>query len=198
MALESSGRVCFNGLAAGRRPNTRRMANLTELFGESPFAALKEHAARVHQSVGLLRELFQKVEAGDREGVMALAERIFTLETEADSIRNHIHELLASKALMPLRNDDLFNILEQQDSIADRAEDIAAVLTYRDMRLPADLMRDIHDYLDSILKNCELAAGIMSKLDLLVEASFSGRDALTVSKLISVRRKTRMSASALD
>lgn len=53
------------------------------------------------------------------------------------------------------------------------------------MRLPADLMAELTDYLEGILKNCELAAGIMSKMDLLVEASFGGRDAATVSKLIT-------------
>jgi hypothetical protein len=36
-----------------------------------------------------------------------------------------------------------------------------------------------------VLKNCELAAGVISKLDLLVESSFGGRDALTVSRLIT-------------
>jgi predicted phosphate transport protein (TIGR00153 family) len=174
------------------------MANLSELFGESPFAALKQHAALVHQSAGLLRDLFRQVEAGDRDGVMVLAERIFTLETEADSVRNHIHELLASKALMPMRKEELFNILEQQDSIADRAEDIAAILTYRDMRLPNGLMRDVRDYLDRILKNCELAEGIMSKLDLLVESSFSGRDALTVSKLITELAEREDATKALQ
>ena len=174
------------------------MANLTNLFGESPFAALKEHAARVHQSVGLLRGLFQKLETGDREGVAAVAEEVFALETEADAIRNHIHEMLTSKALMPLRKDDLFNILEQQDSMADRAEDIAAALTYRDMRLPAKALAEIREYLDHILKNCELAAGIMSKLDLLVEASFSGRDALTVSKLITELAEREDATKALQ
>jgi predicted phosphate transport protein (TIGR00153 family) len=174
------------------------MANLTNLFGESPFAALKAHASRVHQSVGLLRELFQKLEEADREGLVVVAEKVFALETEADAIRNRVHEMLTSKALMPMRKDDLFNILEQQDSMADRAEDIAAALTYRDMRLPAESMAEIRDYLDHILKNCELAAGIMSKLDLLVEASFSGRDALTVSKLITELAEREDATKALQ
>lgn len=174
------------------------MANLTNLFGESPFTALKAHAACVHQSVGLLRELFQKLQEADREGLAVVADKIFALETEADVIRNQIHEMLTSKALMPLRKDDLFNILEQQDSMADRAEDIAAALTYRDMRLPAEFMAEIRDYLGNILKNCELAAGIMSKLDLLVESSFSGRDALTVSKLITELAEREDTTKALQ
>jgi predicted phosphate transport protein (TIGR00153 family) len=161
------------------------MVAISDFFGESPFHALKEHAEKVYESVGLLRELFEALTAGEFEKVRAVAERIFVLETEADAVRNQLHERLTSKVMMSLRKDDFFNILEQQDSIADRAEDIAATLTYRDMRLPAGLMAEISGYLDGILKNCELAAGIMSKMDLLVEASFGGRDALTVSKLIT-------------
>jgi predicted phosphate transport protein (TIGR00153 family) len=161
------------------------MAAITDLFGESPFHALKEHAQKVYESVGLLRELFEQLTAGHPEQVRVVAERIFAMESEADKVRNQLHERLTSRAMMSLRREDFFNILEQQDSIADRAEAIAATLTYRDMRLPADMMAEINDYLEGILKNCELAAGIMSKMDLLVEASFGGRDALTVSKLIT-------------
>jgi uncharacterized protein Yka (UPF0111/DUF47 family) len=69
--------------------------------------------------------------------------------------------------------------------MADRAEDIAQTLTYRDMTLPAPLMDEVDIYVAMVLRNCELAAGIMSKLDLLVEASFRGRDAVTVSRLIT-------------
>jgi len=161
------------------------MVAITDFFGESPFHALKEHAEKVYESVGLLQELFESLTAGNLEQVRAVADRIFALETEADKVRNQLHERLTSRVMMSLRKEDFFNILEEQDSIADRAEDIAATLTYRDMTLPADLMAEINVYLEGILKNCELAAGIMSKMDLLVEASFGGRDALTVSKLIT-------------
>ena len=161
------------------------MVAITDFFGESPFHALKEHAEKVYESVRLLRELFLALTNGKIEQVRVIADRIFILETEADKVRNQLHERLTSRIMMSLRKEDFFNILEQQDSIADRAEAIAATLTYRDMRLPAELMDEINAYLDGILKNCELAAGIMSKMDLLVEASFGGRDALTVSKLIT-------------
>lgn len=161
------------------------MTAISELLGESPFRVLKEHGAEVRECWMRLRPLFGALETGDTERLRALAAEIFEHETAADRLRNLLHERLAAKVLMPMRKEDLFNILEQQDSLADRAEDIAAVLTYRDMRLPDELMRQVNAYLDRILQNCELAAGIMSKLDLLAEASFGGRDALTVSKLIT-------------
>jgi predicted phosphate transport protein (TIGR00153 family) len=161
------------------------MAILTNLFGESPFGILEEHGEKVHECVRLLQNLFDEFKAGNVDALRATAERIFTLESEADTLRNQLHEMLVSKILMPLPKSDFYNILEQQDSMADRAEDVAALLTLRDMSLPAELTKEVADYLAVVLGNCNLAAGIMSKLDLLVENSFSGRDAQTVSKLIT-------------
>jgi predicted phosphate transport protein (TIGR00153 family) len=92
---------------------------------------------------------------------------------------------LTVQKLLPIRNGELFRILEHQDSMADRVEDIASIMTYRNLALPPALMVPVQEYLENVLGNCELARGIMSRLSLLVEASFTGRDALTVSKLIT-------------
>ncbi|MCP5520818.1 MAG: DUF47 domain-containing protein [Verrucomicrobiales bacterium] len=161
------------------------MDAISRLLGESPFSLLQRHGVKVQECVARLEPLFAALEAGDLERVRAIAAEVFEKETEADNLRNQLHERLVSKVLMPLRKEDLFNILEQQDSMADRIEDIAATLTYRDMRLPGGLMAEVRGYLDWVLRNCELAKGILSKLGLLVEAAFGGRDALTVSRLIT-------------
>lgn len=161
------------------------MAILTNLFGESPFGALEAHGEKVHESVRLLNDVFAALQAGDQPRLRQLADRISSLETEADKLRNHIHEMLASSKLFSMRKEELFDILEQQDSMADRAEDIGVILTYRDMTLPASELNLVIAYVVKVLKCCELAAGIMSRLDLLVESSFKGRDALSVQKLVT-------------
>ncbi|MBM3878935.1 MAG: DUF47 family protein [Verrucomicrobia bacterium] len=161
------------------------MAILTTLFGESPFGMLAAHAQRVHGCVRLLRDLFRYLEANDPPGLLRVAEQIFALETEADRLRNRLHELLAAKALLPMRKEDLFQVLEQQDTLADLAEEIAGLLTCGLQPLPSELMHEVQQYLDRVLRNCELVEGILSKLELLVESSFGGRDALTVSRLIT-------------
>jgi predicted phosphate transport protein (TIGR00153 family) len=161
------------------------MAILTNLFGESPFGALEAHGQKVHESVRLLNDVFAALRAGDQPRLRQIADRISGLETEADKIRNHIHEMLASATMFAMRREELFDILEQQDSMADRAEDIGFIFTYRDMTLPAREMDLVIAYVVKVLKCCELAAGIMSRLDLLVESSFKGRDALSVLKLVT-------------
>lgn len=161
------------------------MAILTNLFGESPFGALEEHGLKVHQCVRCLKEIFEAVGKGDSARLMKLAQEVDRLESEADKLRNHLHEQLVSRVMLPMKKDELFNLLEQQDSMADRTEDIAYTLTYQEMTLPPELMTEVTSYAERVLHNCELAAGIISKLDILVEASFTGRDALTVSRLIN-------------
>jgi predicted phosphate transport protein (TIGR00153 family) len=161
------------------------MSILVNLLGESPFAALELHGKKVYQCIQLLREVFAALPAADAARLQALSDRICQLETEADNIRNQLHETLTVQKLLPIRNEELFRILEHQDSMADRVEDIASLMTYRNLALPPVLQAPVQDYLERVLGNCELVRGIMSRLDMLVEASFTGRDALTVSKLIT-------------
>lgn len=161
------------------------MAILTNLFGESPFGVLEAHGEKVHACVRLVGDLFDRLKAADFSRVNELADQIFALESEADKLRNHLHEMLAMQTLMSMKRDEFFGVLEHQDSMADRAEDIALTLSLRPLKLPDAVMTSMCELVDQVLKNCVLAAGVMSKLDLLVEASFSGRDATTVARLIA-------------
>lgn len=163
--------------------------SFTNLFGNSPFKSLEEHSAKVYQCVALIRDVFDASLAKNREAVLKIARDIFRLETEADEIRDQLHLDLTSRMLIPVSKDQLFNFLEHQDSIADRAEDLAAIFTYRPLTLPESLAQPVSEFLDEALANCKLAEGIFSKLIILVESSFSGRDALTISKLIFELRK---------
>lgn len=162
---------------------------LSSWFGDSPFKALAEHSAKVHQCVRLIRDLFDASLAGNREAVEKLAQDIFRLETEADQLRDQLHEKLNSQLLISISKAHIFGILEDQDSIADRAEDLAAVFTYRSLTLPDEIASSTGKFLDRVLADCRLAESIFSKLLLLVETSFRGRDAQILSELIFTLRK---------
>ncbi|MDA1276996.1 MAG: DUF47 family protein [Verrucomicrobia bacterium] len=161
------------------------MAILTNLFGASPFGTLEAHGEKVHASVRLLRNAFQCLIEGDQDQMVEISAKVSAIELEADKLRNSLYEELTSKVLMPMRREEFFDILDSQDLMADRAEEIAATLTYRKLNVPELLRADVTAYVETVFKNCELGAGVISKLDLLVESSFEGRDALTVSRLIS-------------
>ncbi|MGC8829724.1 MAG: TIGR00153 family protein [Verrucomicrobiia bacterium] len=161
------------------------MLPIAELFKKSPFSILKTHSSKVHECVKLLPQLFECVSKGECEKQKEIADTIFRLETDADNLKNLLREQLSTSVLLPIRKDDLFDMLEHQDSLADCAEEIAAIMSYRNLRLPDTLSEEVKKYINEVMRNCTLAEGIMSKLDLLEEASFSGLDAITVSKLIT-------------
>lgn len=163
--------------------------DLSSLFGNSPFQGLSRHSSKVQQCVGLIRDLFDASLAGNHDGVVKLADDIFRLETEADQLRDAFHENLTSRLLLSVSKTQLFAIIEHQDSIADRAEDLAAIFTYRPLTLPEDLKGDVSTFFDESLANCQFAESIFSKLILLVESSFRGRDAEAISEMIFELRK---------
>jgi len=161
------------------------MQSLFGLFGESPFTALLAHGKKAAECVSLLSEAFAALKREDYAEVRQISNRVGTLETEADQIQNGLHELLTARVLLPVSKGEFFRVVEHQDSLADRAEDIANMLSCLTRPLPASLLQKINDYLTQVQENCLLWEGILSRIDLLVESSFSGRDALTVSKLVT-------------
>ncbi len=165
------------------------MRGISNLFGRSPFVQVLEHGRKVDECVTRLAELFRVLfDSGDRESIEKLALEVAELETEADTIRNQIHEALSGKLLFPIGRAELFDFVEQQDSMADRAEEIAVSFTFRSLALPEAIAEDVMRFVEIVLQNCSIAAGVVSKLDLLIESSFAQLDAKTVLKLINELR----------
>lgn len=166
------------------------MKSIRRIFGRSPFVHVVEHGAKVEECVGRLSSLLTIVfEGGDREKIKTMAIEVADLETEADGFRNQIHEALSGKVMLSVSRGELFDLVEQQDSIADRAEEIAVSFTFRPLNLPAEIVDEVKQFVNIVLQNCAIAAGVISKLDLLIESSFAKMDAQTVLKLINELRE---------
>lgn len=161
------------------------MPGIGNLFGESPFVTLIAHGRTVNDCVRRLSDLFTAVLEQDTITARRLADEMEELETAADALQTKLQEQLAAKALVSVDKQVLSHTAEQLDSMADRTEDLAVAATCRPLKLPVDLANAFTDYLGKVIEACDLVAGIMNRMDLLVESSFQGRDALTVSKLIT-------------
>ena len=100
-------------------PPTSPFANL---FGRSPFKALQQHMRVALACAQDVPVLFESLIAGDREGVIAAKERIFERENEADRIKNEMRIHLPRSMFMPVARQDLLEVLQMQDTIADSAQ----------------------------------------------------------------------------
>jgi predicted phosphate transport protein (TIGR00153 family) len=79
----------------------------------------------------------------------------------------------------------MLEILDSQDSIAERAQDIAEIVEQRSMVIPAPLAEPLLDLVRKVIATCEQAGDVIAELDELLETGFSGRGAGRVEEMIS-------------
>jgi len=157
---------------------------LANLFGKSPFKALQKHMRVTLDCAQEVPLLFQSLSAGDREEVVAIKQRIFTKENEADKIKNELRTHLPKSLFMPVDRRDLLEVLQMQDTIADKAQDIAGLLVERPMELPEYFKEPMLAFVNRCIEACQQAADIIEELDELVETGFRGREMDKVEAMV--------------
>ncbi|HSM35186.1 MAG TPA: TIGR00153 family protein [Longimicrobiales bacterium] len=150
------------------------MRAIVGLFARSPFRPLLEHTERVHQTVELLPELFDAFTNANWEAVEESYQRISKLEHKADVVKNDIRDHLPSSIFLPVDRGDVLLFLKEQDSIADRVEDVAVLLTMRHTPTPDGLRDDLAAFVDQVVRTSELWYETARELPTLQEAGFAG------------------------
>lgn len=158
------------------------MLHILNLFGRSHFAPLQGHMGKVADCVEMLRPLFEAVQQKDYEEVARIAEEISTLEHAADLTKNDIRDHLPG-SLFLLDRGTFLSMLSFQDSIADRAEDIAVQLTLRPMEFLESFRGPYLRFLDKNIECFYVARQIILELHELLESSFGGEEAKKVKTM---------------
>ncbi len=161
----------------------------TSLFGRSPFKPIQEHMRTVNQSVVEVGTLFEALCAGDRETLKATQQKIFKLESEADTIKNQLRAHLPKSLFMPVDRRDLLEVLDLQDSIADTAQDIAGLLVERDMQVMPGMAEPLMALVRRNIDASALATKIIERLDELVETGFRGPESDAVIQMVDQLNK---------
>ena len=154
------------------------------LFGKSPFKALQVHMRVALECANEIPPLFEALAAGDQEGVVAIKDKIFEREAEADKIKNDLRGALPKSLFMPVDRRDLLDVLQMQDSIADTAQDIAGLLVERRMELPDFMQEPMLALARRSIDACYQSAKIIEELDELLAMGFRGREASQVEDMV--------------
>jgi len=157
---------------------------LAKLLKRSPFKALQQHMRVVLECVRCIPGLFDALIAGDDAAVKSAKEAIFKWENEADDVKNDLRAHLPKSLFMPVDRRDILAILQEQDSIADTAQDIAGLLMERPMDVPEPLREPVRTLVARCVETCEHAARIIEELDELLETGFRGREVERVEVML--------------
>ncbi len=157
---------------------------LTSLFGHSPFKPIQKHMRVVVDCASQVPALFEALFENNAEGVSKVRDQIFSLEQQADDIKNAMRAQLPKSLLMPVNRGDLLDLLHAQDDIAGNAQDIAGFLTTRKMPATKELKEPIIALAKRCVDTSNKAGEIVELLDELVETGFTGRETSRVGEMV--------------
>lgn len=168
------------------------MRSIFGLFGRSPFGPLAQHTERVHDTVLLIRPLFEAFVEGDWARTEAVHEQIHELEHRADIIKNDIRDHLPKSLFLPVDRGDVLHFLREQDKIAAAAEDLGVLLTMRPTPTPAAMKAGVLELVEAVVRTSEVWFEAAKELPALQEASFTGPEVDKMLRLINeVRDRER-------
>jgi len=160
------------------------MRTIANLFGQSPIVPLQAHMAKVAQCVEMVPKMFDTVKRGDQAEIEKMAEQTSALEFEADQIKHDIQNHLPKRLFMAIDRSRILDILGVQDNLADKAENIGVLLTFKALTLPDWLADDFQAFLNKNIEAFEGARGIINQLDELLETGFGGGEAERVLRRV--------------
>ena len=126
---------------------------------------------------------------GDQEEVNRIKDRIFESEAKADKIKHKLRLHLPKSLFMPVDRRDLLEILHLQDTIANRAQDIAGLLFERKMTIPPFMKEPLIALTTRCVDTCDYALSVIEELDELLALGFRGMEVDKVNDMLKELNK---------
>jgi predicted phosphate transport protein (TIGR00153 family) len=138
---------------------------------------------KVAECVHLLEKLFSALKEKNYHRLQEIADQISEVEHKADLMKSDIRNNLPSNLFLSIDRSTFLEILELQDSIADKAEDIAVLVTVRQIELLSSFKEPFEAFLAKNIQCFEESRKIIQELHELLESSFGGVEAEKVKEM---------------
>jgi hypothetical protein len=157
---------------------------ISALFGRSPIRPIQEHMAKAQNCVVLLGDFLEASFAKDWQQTKLLQQAIRASENEADDLKSNVRKHLPTSLWLPVPRTDLLELLSIQDSLANRAKDVAGLMLGRKMEIPDTLVEPVRAHYQTSLETSRQALKGINELDELLETGFRGAEVQLVENLI--------------
>lgn len=148
--------------------------NFSKLFGKSPFKPMKKHMSIAAECSSLMPDAMEAFFRRDKEKLKDIKHNISQLENDADKILEELQTRLPKSMFLPVDRRDLLDVLEMQESIADRTEDIIGLMLDLPMEVPEEMQGPIMRLVKRVTDAVDGAHKIVKTFEDLVETGFKG------------------------
>lgn len=156
---------------------------IARLFGRSPFSNLLGHMKQVALCMEDLRPLMEAFWHQDRKAIDLIAARIGEKEHRADILKADIRNQMSKGMLLPVDRTHLQAILSIQDDLADKAEDIAVLISLRSIPTLEPLRSIMNSFLAKNLECFQVAFKVILEIPEVLESGFGGPESSRLREL---------------
>ena len=157
---------------------------ISALFGRSPIRPIQQHMAKAQSCITLLGDFLEASYNNDWLKAEEIQLAIHNTENEADALKREIRTHLPRSLWLPVSRNDLLEMLQIQDRLANQARDIAGIMLGRKIEIPEELIECVRDYYQKNLNTSMQALKAINELDELLETGFRGSEATLVEGLV--------------
>lgn len=157
---------------------------ILQMFGQSPIWPLQAHMEKAYACVEELLPFFEAVFAANWQQALVLQKEIATLEHEADQLKKDLRLHLPKSLFLPVPRSDLLEMLTLQDTLPNKAKDIAGLVYGRHMHFPEAIAGNFFALLKRCLDAAKQARRAIEELDELLETGFRGNEVKVVEDMI--------------
>lgn len=158
---------------------------IANLFGRSPIGPLQTHMQQVNICVEELLPFFNAVLVRDWSKAQDIQIAIARMEHEADVIKKDLRLHLPKSLFLPVARTDVLELLTVQDSVANKAKDIAGIIVGRKMHIPSVIADLFIAYVERAVDASRQAAKAIRELNDLLETGFRGNEVKLVEEMIT-------------
>ena len=155
------------------------------LFVKSPFKRLEAHMFVVQKCVGALDSVFDACQSEDWCSAKNHYAYIAKQESIADTMKHKIKLKIHHDLYLPVSRSELLTLLDMQDQLANKAEDIALLMVARKMKFPEDIRAKIGPLLAEATVVAQRSQRVSAELADLVETGFQGLSMKLSKELIN-------------
>lgn len=155
-----------------------------QLFGQSPVGPIEKHIDEVNNAAVVLQSLSIAAQEGRWDDAVEIRRRIEAINESANEIRRELRLSLPSTFLMPVAREDLLELLDGQDKILRRINDVAGLIIGRRIALPETLAETFQQLISCTVAAVGQTRQSIKELDELFEAGFRGREVEIVEKML--------------
>ncbi len=159
--------------------------SIFEIFSKSPFSPLKQQIEKIKECVVKTAEMVDLLIAGADHSVLEeYANEVSKLEHEVDIIKNELRNGISTTIFLPFNKQTILSVLASQDSIADTAEDFAALLTLKELKIPEEFKPLLAEFKGKVMETFEQLYNIVCEMDVAFESAFGGPEVKHIFEMI--------------